>query len=45
LPIKAKQQHGKNENKNTDLFINCMDFVVVRTKIKMLGPWLRPKFF
>jgi hypothetical protein len=34
LLIKAKQQHGKNENKNTDLFINCMDFVVVRTKIK-----------
>jgi hypothetical protein len=34
LLIKAKQQHGKNENKNTGLFINCMDFVVVRTKIK-----------
>jgi hypothetical protein len=33
LLIKAKQQHGKNENKNTDLFINCMDFVVVRAKI------------
>jgi hypothetical protein len=33
LLIKAKQQHGKNENKNTGLFINCMDFVVVRTKI------------
>jgi hypothetical protein len=36
LLIKAKQQHGKNgknENKNTDLFINCMDFVVVRTNI------------
>jgi hypothetical protein len=32
LLIKAKQQHGKNENKNTGLFINCMDFVVVRTK-------------
>jgi hypothetical protein len=30
---KTKQQHGKNENKNTGLFINCMDFVVVRTKI------------
>jgi hypothetical protein len=29
LAIKAKQQHGKNENKNTGLFINCMDFVVV----------------
>jgi hypothetical protein len=27
LLIKAKQQHGKNENKNTGLFINCMDFV------------------
>jgi hypothetical protein len=27
-----KQQHGKNENKNTGLFINCMDFVVVRIK-------------
>jgi hypothetical protein len=33
LLIKTKQQHGKNENKNTGLFINCMDFVVVRTKI------------
>jgi uncharacterized protein with ParB-like and HNH nuclease domain len=33
LLIKAKQQHGKNQNKNTGLFINCMDFVVVRTKI------------
>jgi hypothetical protein len=33
LLIKAKQKHGKNENKNTDLFINCMDFVVVGTKI------------
>jgi hypothetical protein len=31
--IKAKQQHGRNENKNTGLFINYMDFVVVRTKI------------
>jgi hypothetical protein len=37
---KPKQQHGKtktttwkNQNKNTGLFINCMDFVVVRTKI------------
>jgi hypothetical protein len=29
LLIKAKQQHGKNQNKNTGLFINCMDFVVV----------------
>jgi hypothetical protein len=29
----AKQQHGKNENKKMGLFINCMDFVVVRTKI------------
>jgi hypothetical protein len=29
LLIKAKQQHGKNENKNAGLFINCMDFVVV----------------
>jgi hypothetical protein len=28
LLIKAKQQHGKNQNKNTGLFINCMDFVV-----------------
>jgi hypothetical protein len=36
LQIKAKQQHGKNQNKNTGLFINCMDFVVVRTKIKKL---------
>jgi hypothetical protein len=33
LLIKAKQKHGKNENKITSLFINCMDFVVVRTKI------------
>jgi hypothetical protein len=33
LPIKPKQQHGKNQNKNTSLFIICMDFVVVRTKI------------
>jgi hypothetical protein len=33
LLIKAKQQHGINQNKNTGLFINCMDFVVVRTKI------------
>jgi hypothetical protein len=31
--IKPKQQHGKNQNKNTGLFINCMDFVVVHTKI------------
>jgi hypothetical protein len=33
LLIKAKKQHGKNQNKNTGLFINCMDFVVVHTKI------------
>jgi hypothetical protein len=33
LLIKAKQQHGKNQNKNTGLFISCMAFVVVRTKI------------
>jgi hypothetical protein len=33
LLINAKNQQGKNENKNTGLFINCMDFVVVRTKI------------
>jgi hypothetical protein len=33
LLIKAKQQHGKNQNKNTGLFINCVDFVAVRTKI------------
>jgi hypothetical protein len=48
LLIKPKTQHGKNQNKNTGLFINCMDFVVVRTKRKqkikssfffrMLGP-------
>jgi hypothetical protein len=31
--IKAKQQHGKNENKITGLFIKCIDFAVVRTKI------------
>jgi hypothetical protein len=30
LLIKAKQQHGKNQNKNTGLFINCVDFFVVR---------------
>jgi hypothetical protein len=30
---KPKQQHGKNQNKNTGLFINCIDFVVVRTKM------------
>jgi hypothetical protein len=33
LLIKAKQQHGINQNKNTGLLMNCMDFVVVRTKI------------
>jgi hypothetical protein len=33
LLIKTKQQDGKNQNKNSGLFINCMDFVVVRTKI------------
>jgi hypothetical protein len=33
LLITPKQQHGKNQNKNTGLFINCMDFVVVLTKI------------
>jgi hypothetical protein len=33
LIIKPKQQHGKSKNKTTGLFINCMDFVVVRTKI------------
>jgi hypothetical protein len=48
LPIKPKQQHEKAQNKNTGLFINCMDFVVLRTKNKqkitssfflsMLGP-------
>jgi hypothetical protein len=31
---KSKKKHGKNENKNTGWFINCMDFVVVRTKKK-----------
>jgi hypothetical protein len=44
-----KAEHGKNENKNTGLFINCMDFVAVRTKINkkkssfffvMLGLWM-----
>jgi hypothetical protein len=29
LLIKPKQQYGKNQNKNTGLSINCMDFVVV----------------
>jgi hypothetical protein len=37
LLIKAKYQHGKNNNKNTGLFVNCMDFVVVRTKINNNG--------
>jgi hypothetical protein len=32
LLIKVKPQHGKNQNKNTGMFINCMDFDVVRTK-------------
>jgi hypothetical protein len=32
LLIKAKQQHGINQNKNTGFFITCMDFDVVRTK-------------
>jgi hypothetical protein len=45
LLIKAKQQHEINQNKNTGFLINCMDFVVVGTKInissffyRMLGP-------
>jgi hypothetical protein len=33
---KMEKQHGKNQNKNTGLFINCMDFVVVRTKINKI---------
>jgi hypothetical protein len=33
LLIKAKYQQWKTDNKNTGLFINCMDFVVERTKI------------
>jgi lysylphosphatidylglycerol synthetase-like protein (DUF2156 family) len=33
LLIKPKQQHGKNQNKNTGFYINCMNVVVVRTKI------------
>jgi hypothetical protein len=32
LLIKPKQQHGKNQNKNTGLFKNCMGFVVMRIK-------------
>jgi hypothetical protein len=39
LLIKAKQQPVKNQNKNTGLFINCMDFVVVRTKINKKKPY------
>jgi hypothetical protein len=31
--MKAKQQHGKNVNIYTGLFLNCMDFFAVRTKI------------
>jgi hypothetical protein len=42
LLIKAKQQHGTNQNKNTALFINCMDFVVVRAKNKQK---LKSSFF
>jgi hypothetical protein len=38
LLIKAKLQHGKNENKNTGLLINCMDFVVVRRGFFSRGP-------
>jgi hypothetical protein len=34
LLTKPKQQHGKNQNKNTGLFINCMGFVVGRTKLQ-----------
>jgi hypothetical protein len=30
LLIKPKKQHGKNQNKNTGLFINCMEFVVAQ---------------
>jgi hypothetical protein len=33
LLIKAKYQQWKDDNKNTGLFKNCMDFVSVRTKI------------
>jgi hypothetical protein len=33
LLIKPKQQYEKKLNKNTGLFLNCMDFVDVRTKI------------
>jgi hypothetical protein len=33
LQIKAKHQNVKYHNKNTGLFINCIDFVVVRSKI------------
>jgi hypothetical protein len=47
LLIKAKQQYGKNQNKNTGLFINCMVLLLCvpkQTKIKrhffrMLEPW------
>jgi hypothetical protein len=50
---KTKTTIWKNQNKNTGLFINCMDFVVVRTKIckklnlyffRVLGPYPNPKF-
>jgi hypothetical protein len=30
---KSKTTTWKNQNKNTGLYINCMDFVVVRIKI------------
>jgi hypothetical protein len=33
MRIKTKQQHGKNVNIYTDLFLNYMDFFAVRTKI------------
>jgi hypothetical protein len=39
VAAKAKQKHGKKSNKNTGLFINCMDFVVVRTKINKKKNW------
>jgi hypothetical protein len=35
LLIKAKYQQWKNDNKNTGLFIYCMNFVVVCTKINI----------
>jgi hypothetical protein len=43
LLIKATQQHGKNENKNTGLFINCMEKIKSSFFFVMLGLGLQEK--